>query len=198
MLCRWIGRVPESSCTLVPFVPKVFHLRKIVTSQFCLNQWVSYFATERILTYAVVSFRIQVLESSVTWCETDESWQQGKIKLSCIKCLLGSKHRGTLQVQGWRCGLTLTDCGSWEQNCPQALYACAQIEPLDDRSSGPWRNTNVSLLLVERHAPYIIKIQNYYLENKYVYQIVGVRNSDWFGDQIRSCREKKWGFLVVK
>lgn len=84
VLCRWIGRVPESSCTLVPFRPKVFHLRKIVTSQFCLNQWVSCFVTERILTYAVVFFRIQVVASSVTWCETDESWQQGKMKLSGI------------------------------------------------------------------------------------------------------------------
>ena len=125
VLCRRFGRDPESSQSLLPLMPNVFHLRKIVSPALLKVLWAGflYFVTERILMYAVILYIIHALASPVTWSKSDKMWQQSKIRLPCIECLLRSEHRGTVsqsaRVAVWA-DTRSADCASWEHDGAQA------------------------------------------------------------------------------
>lgn len=81
-----------------------------------------------------------------------------------------------------------TGCGSPEQNCEPGLHVCAQPEALvvKDPIFCPRGNTCVFLLLVERNAPHISKVQNFYLRTLVCFSNGRVRNSGWtWGAEVR-------------
>lgn len=130
--------------------------------------WVLYFVTERILIYAVVSFRILVLASSVTCSASDKTWQCGQIKLTHVECLLGASTEGlSVKVQRWWCGLPFKILTVWAENkivpIPFMRVLKLNLWLASARSSASCRDMDVFLLLVERNFAHIIKIQDNYL-----------------------------------
>lgn len=138
--------------------------------------WVEFlsFVTERILTYAVASFRIQAPALSEAWSESDERWQHGKIKWACIERLPGSKHGArrflkdclsSARVAAWTDGTLVMLTVEAENNIvtmPCVLVLNLNLWLVSARSALCW-NIGVFLSLIERNAPHIIKIQDYYL-----------------------------------
>lgn len=114
-----------------------------------------------------------------------------------IECFLeastepGASSRTGSQVQGCEADgpdMCDTGCGSPEQNCEPGLHVCAQPEALvvKDPIFCPRGNTCVFLLLVERNAPHISKVQNFYLRTLVCFSNGRVRNSGWtWGAEVR-------------
>lgn len=132
--------------------------------------WVGflYFVTERILIYAVVSFRILALASSVTCSASDKTWQCGQIKLTCIECLLGANTEGlSVKVQRWWCGLPFAKLIMGAENKIVSISFMRMLKLnlwlVSARSSASCRDMDVFLLLVERNVAHIIEIQDNYL-----------------------------------